>query len=39
MGTGNQCRAAVGGRDPVVVERHDESCIDILFSMGESRRR
>jgi hypothetical protein len=27
MGTGNQCRAAVGGRDAVVVERHDESCI------------
>jgi hypothetical protein len=39
MGAGNQCRAAVGGRDAVVVEHHDEGCTDITFSMGEPRRR
>lgn len=39
MGTGSQCRAAVGGRDAVLVERHDEGCTDITFGMGESRRQ
>jgi hypothetical protein len=32
-------RAAVRGRDAVLVERHDEGSTDITFSMGEFRRR